>query len=124
MNPLRDAINAYDADKRKTAPEQVLVTMAQCTAELKESGIGNRALKAGDTMSDFALPNQQGEVRTLSSYLATYPVVLNIYRGGWCPYCNMEMKALHDQEMEDSGRLIGRIRAGMLLLREALTDLT
>jgi len=28
-------------------------------------------------------------------YLATSTVVLNIYRGGWCPYCNMEMKALH-----------------------------
>jgi peroxiredoxin len=37
-------------------------------------------------------------------------VVLNVYRGGWCPYCNLEMKALHEAlpEIEAHGaRLVG-----------------
>jgi peroxiredoxin len=28
--------------------------------------------------------------------LAQGPVVLSFYRGGWCPYCNLEFKALND----------------------------
>jgi len=61
-------------------------------------------------MPDFELPNQHGERRRLYQYLAESPVVLNIYRGGWCPYCNMEMKALHDAlpRIEAHGaRLVG-----------------
>lgn len=46
-------------------------------------------------MPDFALPDQHGVVRPLSHYLAEGPVLLNVYRGGWCPYCNMEMQALN-----------------------------
>lgn len=61
-------------------------------------------------MPDFELANQHNELRRLSDYLADFPVVLNIYRGGWCTYCNMEMKALHgvQNEIESYGaRLVG-----------------
>ena len=61
-------------------------------------------------MPDFALPNQHGAMRRFSDYLAESPVVLNVYRGGWCPYCNLEMKALHDAlpGIEQRGaRLVG-----------------
>lgn len=96
MGKLSEAIETYIAAARASRPAEVLETMARCTQELKVSGIENRALQAGDTMSDFELSDQHGFRRRLSSYLAKAPVVLNIYRGGWCPYCNMEMKALHD----------------------------
>lgn len=110
MATLRDAIDAYNAEKAKRVPPEILAAMAGATAALKRSGIEDRAPKRGDTMPDFELPNQHGEQRRLSGYLAESPVVLNIYRGGWCPYCNMEMKALHDAlpEIEAHGaRLIG-----------------
>ena len=29
-------------------------------------------------------------------YLKSSTIVLNVYRGGWCPYCNFEMKALSE----------------------------
>ncbi len=110
MGVLKDEIDAYDAAKREKLPGEVLATMAQCTEELKGAGIEGRALKTGDAMPNFELPNQHGEQRRLSDYLAESPLVLNIYRGGWCPYCNMEMKALHDvlPEIESRGvRLVG-----------------
>jgi len=110
MGVLKNEIDAYNAAKKKRLPADILATMEQCTEELKGSGIENRALKTGDMMPDFELPNQHGERRRLSDYLTESPVVLNIYRGGWCPYCNMEMKALHDAlpEIEARGaRLIG-----------------
>jgi len=96
MATLRDAIDAYNAEKAKRVPPEILAAMARATASLKSSGIEDGAPRRGDTMPDFELPNQHGERRRLYQYLAQSPVVLNIYRGGWCPYCNMEMKALHD----------------------------
>ena len=96
MSTLKENIDAYNAAKQERVPAEILAVMAQCTEDLKQEGIEARALQAGDTMPDFELPNQHGANRRLSDYLAEAPVVLNIYRGGWCPYCNMEMKALHD----------------------------
>jgi len=110
MGALTEAIDAYDAQKREKLPGEILETMAGATSELKALGIEERSLRAGDPMPDFRLPNQKGELRRFSDYLAESPVVLNIYRGGWCPYCNMEMKALHDAlpQIEAQGaRLVG-----------------
>ncbi len=96
MSNLRSTIEDYQAGMRGKVPQEVLAVMASATEALKASGIENRALKTGDLMPEFTLRNQNGKSRALSSYLSTGPVVLNIYRGGWCPYCNLEMKALHD----------------------------
>lgn len=110
MASLKEEIAAYKAAIKDRVPGEVQATMRQATAELEASGIVNRALKSGDTVPDFNLPNQHGEPRRLSDYLADSLVVLNIYRGGWCPYCNMEMKALQavQKEIEACGaRLVG-----------------
>ncbi|MCU7845148.1 MAG: AhpC/TSA family protein [Candidatus Thiodiazotropha sp. (ex Monitilora ramsayi)] len=110
MGKLSDAISAYNREKARLIPEETLGVMAQATSDLKASGIEDRAVKAGDRMPDFELPNQFGDRRRFSDYLSRSPVVLNIYRGGWCPYCNMEMKALHDtlpMIVSAGARLIG-----------------
>jgi peroxiredoxin len=110
VGALKDDIDAYNTAKQKKVRAETLATMAAATDELKRSGIEARALKTGDTMPDFELPNQHGERRRLSDYLAQSLVVLNIYRGGWCPYCNMEMKALCTvlPDIESRGaRLVG-----------------
>jgi peroxiredoxin len=96
MGDLKEQIDAYNAAKKEKVPADILATMDRCTQDLKDSGIEDRALRTGDIMPDFELPNQNGERRRLADYLAESLVVLNVYRGGWCPYCNMEMKALHD----------------------------
>ena len=46
--------------------------------------------------AEFTLPNTRMESVSLSSLLKTGPVVLNFYRGAWCPYCTLELKALRD----------------------------
>ena len=110
MGVLTDAIDGYNAEKKRKVPAEILTTMAQATDDLINSGIENRALKIGDTIPDFELPDQHGKPRRFYDYLAQSVVVLNIYRGGWYPYCNMEMKALHDvlPQIEARGaRLIG-----------------
>ena len=110
MSSLQAAIDEYNATKKEKMPAEVLDLMARTTAELKDTGIENRALGTGDRMPDFTLPNQHGEMLRFADFLADSPVVLNIYRGGWCPYCNFEMKALADllPEIKAAGaRLVG-----------------
>ncbi len=87
-----------DEQKRSTinkATPEILEIMGQATRDLKQSGIENRALRAGDKSPHFTLPNAQGEPVSLHEHLNRGPVVLSIYRGGWCPYCNLELRALN-----------------------------
>lgn len=94
MGQLQTDIDEYNAAKKEKFPAKVLNTMAQATQDLKSLGIEDRALAVGDKIPDFSLPNQKGEMRNIADLYSGATLVLNIYRGGWCPYCNFEMKAL------------------------------
>ncbi|UCE88095.1 MAG: AhpC/TSA family protein, partial [Pseudomonadota bacterium] len=58
------------------------------------SDLGNNAVKVGNLAPDFTLPNVHGQAISLHGALQKGPVVLNFYRGGWCPFCNLEFRAL------------------------------
>ena len=62
--------------------------------KLAASQTAENALAAGEMVPDFTLPNVTGDPVTLSDMLNKGPVVLNFYRGGWCPFCNLELQAL------------------------------
>ena len=94
MSNLREKIAEYDAAKAKRVPPEVLQTMADATCQLEGLGIVDRSLKAGDRIPDFSLPNHLGQERRIGELLADSVLVLNFYRGGWCPYCNLELHAL------------------------------
>lgn len=64
--------------------------------ELRSSDITKKSLKTGDQTIDFSLPNATGQQVSLSGHLKKGPVVLSFYRGGWCPFCNLEFAALNN----------------------------
>jgi peroxiredoxin len=39
------------------------------------------------------LVDQHGRSVDLAKLMAEKPVILSFYRGGWCPYCNLELRA-------------------------------
>lgn len=51
------------------------------------------AARTGDRAPDFVLPNATGVAVRLSRMLEDGRVVLVFYRGAWCPYCNLELRA-------------------------------
>lgn len=94
---LQDQIAEYKAGFVKKAPENVQTLMKQATQNLSETGIVDKVPKVSEKLLPFSLPNQNGETVSLESLLEEGPVVLTFYRGGWCPYCNLELKAFQDQ---------------------------
>ncbi len=80
-------------------PAEVREVMLNANQEIIATGIEGSAIKTGDSAPDFTLKNHKGETVTLSERLQQGPVVVIFYRGGWCPYCNMELYA-YEQEMD------------------------
>ncbi|MGO8920401.1 MAG: peroxiredoxin-like family protein [Stellaceae bacterium] len=62
--------------------------------DLARSGLGAEARKAGDTLPDFELPTVEGRLVSAAELLARGPLVVSFFRGGWCPYCTLELAAL------------------------------
>ncbi|WP_339844276.1 peroxiredoxin-like family protein [uncultured Dokdonia sp.] len=70
--------------------------MRKAIEDLEATDILKHAVKTGDKFPDFTLPNAQGKTITLSEQLQKGKVVIIFYRGGWCPYCNLELKAFQE----------------------------
>lgn len=54
---------------------------------------GRTVPAVGDVAPDFMLPDATGAKVRLSDLTASGPVVVTFYRGGWCPYCTLELRA-------------------------------
>ena len=102
---LTEQINAMNAKAREQIPPEVMSIMLGATEKLKASGIVNNCLAEGDSAPDFELPDYRGGTVSMTDMLAKGPVVISFYRGDWCPYCNLEIKALQDRlpEITDLG---------------------
>lgn len=75
-------------------PPGITSLMDRATAELIASGLEGRAAGIGDRAPGFSLPNALGEQVSLERMLREGPVVLSFYRGIWCPFCSLELRAL------------------------------
>ncbi|WP_031480129.1 peroxiredoxin-like family protein [Maridesulfovibrio frigidus] len=94
MPNLSEQIADYEVEKEKKVPKEILDVMNKATTELKSSGIEEQSLQTGRKAPAFKIKNHLGEERSLSELIESGPVVLSFYRGGWCPYCNLELAAL------------------------------
>jgi len=65
------------------APHDVIENMHRATAELKASGIEDRALKVGDRAPGFTLFNQDHVEVSSADLLNQGPLVVSFFRGHW-----------------------------------------
>jgi peroxiredoxin len=96
---LQAKLDAFKADFQTgkppyNVPPAVIETMRCATAELKASGLAERALKVGAVAPAFQLKDADGTTVRSTELLTRGPLVISFYRGVWCPYCNMELQAL------------------------------
>ncbi|MFZ0640881.1 MAG: hypothetical protein WAN33_08425 [Candidatus Acidiferrales bacterium] len=65
------------------APREAIETMHRATAELKATGIEDRALKIGDRAPAFTLFNQDHVEISSANLLREGPLVISFFRGHW-----------------------------------------
>ncbi|OTP68085.1 peroxiredoxin-like family protein [Caballeronia sordidicola] len=63
---------------------------------VRASGAIDGALMNGQSAPDFTLPDAFGNQVSLKALLVKGPVVVNFYRGEWCPFCNLELRGLQE----------------------------
>jgi len=85
----------YNADKNSIKPE-ILHVLKDFTYSLKTAGIEENVIQPGRKAPTFRLVNAMGFMVSLEDLLRHGSVVISFYRGSWCPYCNEEIKALHE----------------------------
>lgn len=68
--------------------------------EIITSELDKNALQKGDQAPNFHLLNAIGQTISLEHELNKGAVVLTFYRGGWCPFCNLQLRA-YQQILEE-----------------------
>jgi peroxiredoxin len=90
---LKQELEALKAEYTRTAPAGRAALYDAKIEELRASFAFDAAIKSGDRAPDFSLPSATGSIVALGELLQRGPVVVTFYRGGWCPYCNMQLRA-------------------------------
>jgi signal transduction histidine kinase len=103
--PLQHQIDEFNAQARSRLPADLLQDLMRPTARLIQSGAAEQALTEGAQAPDFTLPDAFGNPVTLSHLLQQGPVVLTFYRGAWCPYCRLTLRAYQQAlpQIQESG---------------------
>ncbi len=86
-------IEARKTAGRANASPEKLAAYADGIKAVEEAETVKVAIQKGEKAPDFTLPNATGMQVNLSDKLSEGPVVLVWYRGGWCPYCNIQLAA-------------------------------
>ena len=73
-------------------PIAIVEVLIDGIKEISESDLKQNALKTGDKAPDASFLNTNGQPTLLSSLLKNDYLIINFYRGGWCPYCNLELR--------------------------------
>ena len=92
MSTLTQQLADYQAGFKQRAPAERVAMMEAATAQLRATGIETSALQVGATLPALSLPDATGKPVDLTTLNATGPLVIVFYRGGWCPYCNLELR--------------------------------
>ncbi|WP_158976603.1 peroxiredoxin-like family protein [Cellulophaga sp. L1A9] len=96
IRPLENELNEKKTAFEHTASADKKKKYAEGIASVVHNEITQKALQVGDTAINFTLPNAVGEKITLYDELKNGPVILMWYRGGWCPYCNMQLHYMQE----------------------------
>lgn len=85
---------------RQQTPAAVFTAMENANVKLARSDLTDRALKQGDRIPDFALPDSAGRIVKSAELRRNGLLLLSFYRGDWCPYCNLELRALAERHTD------------------------
>ena len=92
-------------DDAGSMPKGFVDALNRSLTELVQAGLDTQSIQVGEAFPEFELPDHNGNSVRSSELLKDGPLVVTFYRGGWCPYCNLALKALQSRlpEMKELG---------------------
>ena len=93
MDTLKKQTEAKIAAGRQANPN-FMKGVDDVISQAKAFEQGANAIAIGQQAPNFELPNPNGEMISLEHLLSNGPVIVTFYRGSWCPYCNLQLRAL------------------------------
>ncbi len=114
---LKQELEKHKAGFSQKAPEDKRLAYENGIAQVEDSDLLRQALNVGQQAIDFTLLNSGGNSVNLYRVLDQGLVVLTWYRGGWCPYCNLTLRALQASLLD-----FKRLGANLLALTPELPD--
>ena len=89
---LQDQLDEITANTRNLVQPERLNISERAVAELYASGVETGILPVGACAPEFALEDISGRTVKSADLLALGPLVINFFRGRWCPYCVTELE--------------------------------
>lgn len=102
---LQKRLDTLKEEFTANVPSDALEVMNRETDKLIASDILSKAITVGQKLPDGRLAAVSGGDVEIDRLINGKPLVISFYRGGWCPYCNLELKALESisNEIETLG---------------------
>jgi peroxiredoxin len=94
--PLKEQLAEYRASWYQRVPAERQAIMQRHIEQLRNDAIARTMLKTGDRAPAIVLGNAKGETVDVGTLLKNGSVIITFYRGGWCPFCNFELKAFQE----------------------------
>lgn len=93
MSPQQTLSEKLETLRREVAaPFRALYD--QLVMRLTAAAVAEGALGKGEAFPDFALPDMEGRFAISSELFKQGPLVINFYRGQWCPFCSATVEAM------------------------------
>lgn len=83
----------YDS-MRRSAPGPVLDALDAAARDHQATFNRDTAIGVGQELPDFNFLDETGMSWSKEKLLAKGPMLISFQRGGWCPFCNIELRAL------------------------------
>lgn len=80
---LQEKLSAMKQKSIANMPPEVAGSLLEETAKLVESGITDKVIKVGETLPEFSLPDDQGNLLNSNDLLVKGPLAICFYRGIW-----------------------------------------
>ena len=108
---IRTQSDQLKAAAAEHLPTEVLEVFDRSIEEFLEEGIPADSIKVGDALEGFTLDDANGTAVTLDQLVEGGPAVIVFYRGGWCPYCNLALRADQQDLLPQLGAFGARLVA-------------
>ena len=100
QSAFQDKLTQLRANNCEELPTSELAILARTITRLRRDKMHTRCLQVGETVPDFGFIDANNINRKLYEVLESGPVVLNFFRGLWCPYCEAQIEAYENIQSE------------------------